>query len=140
VRNCISPLAVAIVLFALLAGCSKPVAEAVSLDTGFTLLVGESVSVGGEDLVVKFVEVVAGSRCPRGATCIWAGEASCLIELTHSGSTFSKVLTQPGLTMAPGDSVAGYDVVSDLLPYPELGKETKTSDYRLKLVISKEPG
>jgi len=139
VRKYVWWFSIAILVLFPLSGCTRPAVEQVTLNTEFSLAVEQSVTVTGEDLSIKFVEVVSDSRCPTGATCIWAGEASSLIEITASGSTISKVLTQPGLTSPPKDTVAGYEITFDLLPYPQLGKETKTADYRLKLVVSKAP-
>jgi murein endopeptidase len=113
--------------------------DEVNLDTEFTLAVGQTATVAGENLGTKFVEVVSDSRCPKGATCIWAGEASCLIELTASDATLSKVLTQPGPSSPSTATVAGYDIAFDILPYPELGKQIAAKDYRLQMVVSKTP-
>jgi len=126
------------VLFAV-SGCSKPAENEVALDTEFTLSVGQSASIAGEDLHIAFVEVVSDSRCPTGATCIWAGEASCLIELTTPESTYPKVLTQPGSSSPPEASVADYEIVFDIQPYPELGKDIQEKDYLLKLVVTRAP-
>jgi len=132
-------LSITVALLVPLAGCSEPAADEVSLDTEFTLAVGQSVVVAGENLSIEFVEVVSDSRCPKGATCIWAGEASCLIELTASDSTFRKVLTQPGPSSPSTATVAGYEITFDILPYPELGKQIAAKDYRLQMVVSKTP-
>ncbi len=56
-----------------LAGCTTPAVTA-SLGEPFTLGPGQSASIPGEDLTVRFAEVVSDSRCPAGVTCIWAGE------------------------------------------------------------------
>ena len=132
-------LSIAVSLLVPLAGCSEPAADVVSLDTEFTLAVGQTATVAGEDLSIEFVEVVSDSRCPKGATCIWAGEASCLIKLTASDSTLSKVLTQPGPSSPSTAVVAGYEITFDILPYPELGKQIDAKDYRLQMVVTKTP-
>lgn len=132
-------LSVAILVLIPLSGCTKPAVDEVSLDKEFTLSVGQSVSVKGEDLTITFVEVVSDSRCPTGATCIWAGEASSLIEITDSASTYRKVLTEPGSSSPTKADFTGYEVMFNLLPYPVLGKETKAKDYLLKLIVSKTP-
>lgn len=127
------------VVVALLAvtGCSGPATIEALPDIDFTLTPGQTADVAGEDLSIRFVEVVSDSRCPKGATCIWAGEASCLIEVTSSGSTFSKVLTQPGAASPATDEFADYGVTFDLLPYPEMGKVVKHDDYTLRMTVSK---
>ncbi len=120
-------------------GCSKPTVNEVSLDQEFTLSIGQSVAVAGENISIKFVEVISDSRCPQGATCIWAGEASCLIEVTNPESTYRKVLTQPGLSEPPQTDFQKYEITFDLRPYPQLGRETKKEDYRLDLAFSLRP-
>ena len=63
----------------LLAGCSAtPAAEVkASLGQEFTLPIGQTAVINGENLNIKFAAVTADSRCPKGVTCIWAGEAKC---------------------------------------------------------------
>jgi hypothetical protein len=126
------------VMLTILCGCGQPVMNEVNLNQEFTLSTGQSAAVSGEDFTVKFVEVISDSRCPTGATCIWAGEASCLLEITKSQSTFSKMLTQPGLSTASKGSFADYEITFDIQPYPQLGKEIGKNDYRLQLIINKK--
>ena len=132
-------LAIAVAVLLASAGCSEPAVEQVDPGTEFTLSVGEGATIAGEDLQVVFVEVISDSRCPTGATCIWAGEASCLIDITDGDATQSKVLTQPGASTPATTDYASYEIAFDILPYPELGKETQTEDYRLHLTISRKP-
>ena len=139
VRRYMLFLSVTLSMLLAISGCSEPAVDEVTLDTEFTLSVGQSVSVAGEGLQLTFVEVVSDSRCPSGATCIWAGEASCLIEFTDSESTYSKVLTEPGLSSPPKATFTDYEITFAILPYPELGKDIQQKDYRLQLTISKTP-
>jgi hypothetical protein len=122
----------------ILPSCIKPIGTDVGLGAEFTLSIGQSSKITGENLSIKFVEVVSDSRCPQGATCIWAGEVSCLIEITLNTSTFRKTLTQPGLTEEPSlTNFEKYNIQFNVLPYPETGKQIAEKDYRLQLVISK---
>ena len=41
---------------------------------------GDSVLI--ESHTIKFVKVIEDSRCPKDATCIWAGRAKILVEIT----------------------------------------------------------
>jgi hypothetical protein len=95
--------------------------------------------IAGENLIIKFVEVISDGRCPRGAICIWPGEANCLIEITtHSESSNRKVLTQPGLSKPSKIGFANYKITFDLQPYPEVGKAPDKKGYHLQLLISKK--
>ena len=129
---------IAISLLLVLSGCAKPAGKEVNLDKEFTLSVGQIAAVVGENLTIKFVEVISDSRCPKGATCIWAGEVNCLVEITKSQSTNTKVLTQPGLSTPSKTSFTDYEITFDVEPYPELGKEINKKDYHLQLIISKK--
>ena len=114
----------------------KNLAHEVGLGQEFSLSPSQSTVIAGENLAIKFIEVISDGRCPRGAICIWTGEASCLIEITiHSESTSRKVLTQPGLSGPSKTIFANYEIMFDLQPYPEVGKAPDKKNYRLRLVI-----
>jgi hypothetical protein len=104
------------------------------------LPLGQSSMIRGENLAIKFIEVISDGRCPKGAICIWPGEASCLTEIiTYSESSYRKVLTQPGLSGPSKTSFSNYRITFDLQPYPEVGKAPDKKGYHLRLVISKKP-
>ena len=127
------------VMLMVLSGCGQPATNEVNLGQEVTLSSGQSVAVAGENLTLKFVEIISDSRCPKGATCIWAGEVSCSLEITKAQSKFSKTLIQPGPTVPAKDTFADYEITFDIQPYPELGKDLDKKDYRLQLVVSKKP-
>lgn len=118
---------------------SKKLSTEFGLDERFILSPGESASIKGEDLAMRFVEVIGDSRCPTGVVCIWAGEVSCLLEITNSGKTSEKVLVQPGQTEPPKTDFADYQITYDVQPYPRAGEQIKKDDYRLTLAVSKKP-
>jgi hypothetical protein len=132
-------LVVALLAFTWLAGCAGSEAGA-SLGEPFTLALGQGASIEGEGLSVRFAEVIGDSRCPQGATCIWAGEVSCRLEITHDDVTDDKVLVQPGATEPPRADYGDYAITFDVQPYPKLGEQIKRSDYRLTMTFSKKPG
>lgn len=123
------------------ASCASEIdAETFSLGDSFSLAVGQTASIDGEDLVIKFVDVIADSRCPSGVECIWQGEVSCLVEITYSGTGQEKVLTYPGLTQEPSETQFGpYQFTFSVDPYPEAGKEIKKNAYRLNLMVTRTP-
>jgi hypothetical protein len=127
--------------FAATAACAPEVdGETVSLGESFTLAVGQSASIDGEDLAVEFIDIIADSRCPLDVQCIWQGEVACLVEITYSGTGQQKVLTYPGLTQEPSETQFGsYQFTFSVDPYPEAGKETKKDEYRLNLLITRSP-
>ena len=132
------PLAVAVAIIGT-AGCSRTPAD-IQAQPGqeVSLSAGQTAVIDGEDLRIKFVEVVSDSRCPNGVTCIWQGEVSALVEISLADSVHQLVLTQPGLTAEPAAKIfGGYELVFYMDPYPEAGKSISKSDYRLHITINK---
>jgi hypothetical protein len=134
-RKCVLALTLGISMLFSLTGCAESEMQEVQLGTEFTLGVGQSATLKGEDLTITFVEVITDSRCPSDAICIWLGEASCLAEFTDDSETRRKVLTQPGLSAPVTTGYARYEITFDLLPYPTADKPIKAEDYRLHLTI-----
>ena len=112
----------------------------VRLNEEFCLSIGQHASVTGEDLAVSFVEVTEDSRCPSNVTCVWAGRVSCVVELTHTGSSYRMTLTEPGLTSEyTREEYEEYELAFHVTPYPEAGMKIANDTYRLHLIISKLP-
>jgi len=112
--------------------------DKVSIGDEFSLHIGQSASIRGEELQIKFLEVVEDSRCPTGVTCIWEGRVSCLVEITYRESLHSVVLTEPGLTnFPPEQSFQEYKLAYHIEPYPEAGIDIAKDEYQLHLRISK---
>ena len=104
----------------------------------FFLHIGESALIEGEKLQIKFLEVVADSRCPIGVTCIWEGEVLCLVEIEYRESVDQITLTEPGLTSwPPGESFQEYEIAYHVEPYPVAGVEISEEEYRLHLELTK---
>jgi hypothetical protein len=122
-----------------LAGCtSQPAGISAKLGDKVTLQLGQTVNLADDTLSIRLVKRVSDSRCPKGAQCIWAGEASCQIDLTYQNQTQSIVLTQPG----GGEgirSLLGYTLTFNIEPYPELNKTIQDKDYRVVLTITQDP-
>ena len=119
------------------AGCGPPADIFANPGVTFTLAIGQNASLNGEDLVIRFVDVVGDSRCAAGVVCVWAGEASCLVEIDYADKTFQKVLTQPGLTEPATTDFADFTIAFDLKPYPQSGDSIEEKDYRLDLNIAR---
>jgi hypothetical protein len=120
--------------------CSRPNDVQVLLNEELCLSIGQHASVTGEDLAVTFEEVTEDSRCPSDVTCVWAGRVSCVLELTHPGSSDRMTLTEPGLTSEyTREEYEEYELAFHVTPYPEAGKKIANDTYRLHLIISKLP-
>lgn len=110
-------------LFGLNEGSSS---RGVLLGETFTLEEGASVQLGTVDATVRFVEVLADSRCPLGVDCVWAGEVKILLEFTPGdGDPVSFELT--GFVGPEGGAevkaeVSGYRFTLERVdPYPRDG-------------------
>lgn len=66
-------------------GATVPEPRAVPLGQAFSIALGESVMVTGEDLTITYDEVVEDSRCPPGVQCIQAGTATIALTLAKTG-------------------------------------------------------
>jgi alpha-glucoside transport system substrate-binding protein len=104
----------------------------------FSLAIGQSMSITGEGLAVKFPEVIGDSRCPKQATCVWQGEVSVIIEITDGDLQYPLTLTQPGLSDEyVMDTFHEYQFAFTVRPYPEAEKQISTDEYELVLIVSK---
>ena len=94
----IASLAIVLLLSSCIGSVDKNKAR---LGEEFSLPIGQSVMITGEDLVIKFVEVSEDSRCPKDVTCVWEGRVTAVVEISTGGSSQQLNLSQPGLTDAP---------------------------------------
>jgi hypothetical protein len=136
---CLAGLIGTVLIMMSMAACS-PQPEEISIELGqeFSLMPNQSGSIESESLELRFREVINDSRCPKGVTCVWEGEVSCLVDITYMSSTSGIVLTQRG----SGQSVTSfkdYYISFQVQPYPEAGKDIDKEDYRLELTIDKQP-
>jgi hypothetical protein len=65
-----------IMLSAVSAGPAK-----VLIDKEFSLGIGQTASIEGEKLVIKFKAVLEDSRCPVNVVCVWAGNGKVEFEV-----------------------------------------------------------
>jgi hypothetical protein len=127
-----------LILSILVAGCAGN-QEVVTVGTGevFTIGIGQSARIAGEDLVITFEEVIGDSRCPREVVCVWAGVAASRVRMIHRGTPSSLVLIQPGLTEQAQDTFSDYTLTFSLHPYPMAGEEITPDQYRLTLTVTR---
>lgn len=122
-----------------LGGCASGTSRLqVSLNESFELSIGQSAEVLSEGLRIILEDVAEDSRCPRGATCVWEGQAVSLVKFSYRGEQERLLLTEPGLSDRRSKaSFKQYSVDFLLTPYPEVEKEIDRKDYRLQLKIQK---
>ena len=128
-------------VFIFVACASSPAAPgSVKLNQSFTLKVGTSTSVDGEGIQVGFDSVISDSRCPKGAQCIVAGDATIRVWLDRTG----QARETRELKTAPPDAaqtvINSYRVtLSALTPEPTLDGTPRASDYVASLVVARLP-
>ncbi|RZN40305.1 MAG: hypothetical protein EFT35_03095 [Methanophagales archaeon ANME-1-THS] len=127
-----------LVLLVSVAGCIRNQVDiTVGPGEGFTIGIGQSARITGEDMVITFEEVIGDSRCPQNVVCLWAGVASSHVRITHQGTRYSMVLNQPGLTDQAQESFINYTLTFSLHPYPRAGEAISPEEYRLTLTVTK---
>lgn len=108
----------------------------VELGESFWLGMGESAHVKGEELSLRFQDVLNDSRCPPNVQCIWAGEVQLTLDVSrndHGHSLLFKV--------GPAGDVAEFDEYMIAIsgvepPKPEQGT-IEESDYRIELRVKR---
>ena len=103
----------------------------------FALKVGETGDITTEGLTIKFEEILNESRCPDGATCIWAGQVQCLVTIDLNGKKEQITLTQLGSAESTTQTYNPYHLVFNVTPYPKLNQTIASTDYRLNLTVTK---
>lgn len=137
--RCCCYLLASLAIVLVLGSCARETEEVRgSLGQESSVRVGQSVTIDGEELQIRFVEVVEDSRCPRDVNCVWEGKVSCIVEITHRGSLHRVVLIQPGLTSQPSsEPFREYQMSFHVEPYPEADREIPQDEYRLLLTVDK---
>ena len=108
------------------------------LNEEFSLHIGQSAYIAGENLKIEFLEIVEDSRCPKDVTCIWAGRAVASVRITYGCPAQELLLTQPGLTdQYSKEDFQHYQLSYRVQPYPEQGEKIPEDQYRLLLIVSK---
>ncbi|MCC7178074.1 MAG: hypothetical protein IT177_06760 [Acidobacteria bacterium] len=102
-----------------------------------TLRVGETHEVAGGKGRVTFTGVAADSRCPKGVTCVWEGDAAVDLRI-QSGSAAAVTLQLHTNDRFDREAMAGglRLRLESLDPYPDADRPIAAGDYRVVLSIS----
>jgi len=114
-------------------GYSAALGKEVSLEIDRTLII-ES-----ENLEIKFLGVTSDSRCPKGTSCIWAGQVIVMVNVWKAGENlgeFQLIDTNDGRVSST--QVGDYEIfLLKVEPYPEINKTINTKDYRITIKVNK---
>ncbi|MDX1542590.1 MAG: hypothetical protein R3214_01490 [Christiangramia sp.] len=113
------------------------------------LCIGDSMAMG--DRTIKVKKIISDSRCPKGVTCIWAGEVKVLVEFYENGKfKGNKVVSGSGIPVGEYKIVPGFSIsISEFFdveelnirklvvtPYPEAGYKISPEEYSVELTVS----
>jgi hypothetical protein len=130
----------ATILVCLLAAtaCDEPATgPSVSIDARFTLSPGETASVQGRGIRLRFEGVTGDSRCPGDAICITGGDAVVKIQASGDSGTLSLDLHTGDASRASVTYGSVKVTLVELSPYP-FGSRPPIApgDYRATLIVS----
>ena len=98
----------------------------------FNLKYGESIQVQNESLTLKFENVADDSRCPTGASCVWAGNAKIILQVAQIDTSLNSALSPSEI------NYNSFNIkLLSVSPYPTIGQQIKLDDYIIKLIVTK---
>jgi hypothetical protein len=111
------------------------------LDQEFTLAGGQEAVISGENLRLRFTEVLDDSRCPAQVDCVWTGQARIAIVVRPEGRepTTVEFTTSPALSQNKDTAeVDGYTIwLRSLDPYPQTTAAIPFEEYRATVTVRK---
>ena len=114
----------------------SPTGPTATVDQRFTLSVGETASIEGRTLKLRFEGVTGDSRCPADAVCIQGGDAVVKVQASGDGGSASLEL-HTGDSSRASVTYGGVRVeLVELQPYPFSSRTIAQSDYRATLLVS----
>ncbi|MCA1816634.1 MAG: hypothetical protein LC746_09560 [Acidobacteria bacterium] len=105
---------------------------------GFVVKVGEELRIEREGLKITFVSVKDDSRCPEGATCVWAGNARAHVSVRDAKGDCAEFDLNTNLTPKDYDFGAYKIALAELSPHPSVKHQPKPDEYVATLVVTKE--
>jgi hypothetical protein len=103
----------------------------------FTLKVGEQVIIKKGGLKISLSAVAEDSRCPKGVTCIWAGNGRIIIRISKGNGRTVPLEFNTGVEPKQ-HRFQGYDIkLVGLNPYPQKDLPIKRDAYVATLLVNK---
>lgn len=127
------------VIFCLLAATAcdeSATGPTVSIDTRFTLSPGETATVQGRDVRLRFEGVTGDSRCPADALCIQGGDAVVRLQASGDDQSLSLELHTGDSSRASVTYGSVKVTLVELQPYPFSSRTIAPGDYRATLSVS----
>lgn len=92
-----------------------------------------------DNKAIQFEKVISDSRCPKGATCIWAGEVKVLVEFFEDGKSLGRD-TISGSNFPIADTFKKTQLsLSEFIvsPYPSVKYKIKPEEYSVNIEVTK---
>jgi hypothetical protein len=115
-----------LMMAALLIGCGQNT-TGLQLGDNVDVKYGATLVVPGDTTSVRFTDVTSDSRCPSGAQCVWAGEATVL--LTVGGTQAVSLTLGADSSKATATVRMTRITLVALKPYPSLNAPIAKSSY-----------
>lgn len=130
--------AICLALVALVVACrSAGTIKTMQLGQAISLKINESAQLATNDLSVTFKAVTSDSRCPRGAQCVWAGEADVVLTV-KAGEKSQDITVKVGAGADSTAAVEPYSIrILALEPYPVLNQSIQSSDRVIELRVDR---
>jgi hypothetical protein len=125
--------ACALAAITLWSACS-PTAPTVRPDEAFTLEPGETATVEGTPVRIRFVLVLSDSRCPADAVCVHAGDAVVRIEVRSAGTSRPYELHTADMRPVTHDDLT--IALLELAPYPFSSRPIRPNEYRATFKVT----
>jgi hypothetical protein len=117
-----------------LAGGSHHPTSVVLIDHEFALPAGATARLENSPLTVTFLRVEEDSRCPRGVTCVWAGNARVAVEISV-GDGAPETLALNTLVNPQSHEVRGF--MLRLMSVSERPADSTATGYRATFRLSR---
>lgn len=110
--------------------------EEPTLDKEFSIKINSQAVIKNEAIKITFNKVLEDSRCPKGARCVWAGNAK--VSLTVAKNNDQKNLELDSYEGKTSVEYQGCEIkFVNLAPYPDAHKAA-TGDIVVTLLVTKK--
>ena len=120
----------------LLVSCTSPASPDGPVDASIVLAPGETKTVAGAAVALRFDGVLNDSRCPGDAICITGGDAIVKISVLENGGSEAAYELHTG-NLQPARHNGLTIALAELSPYPFASRPFPPSDYRATLRVTR---
>ncbi|UCE98208.1 MAG: hypothetical protein JSV74_02445 [Dehalococcoidia bacterium] len=125
-------------VFAISIICVFTACDKTGLGEEFSVSIGQTIAIMGEDIRITFLEVINDNRCARDVVCVTEGDVVCKMRVVQGDSSYDIELAQPGLYYDYSQRLYGdYFYTFKVTPYPESEKKISVDEYRILLTLNK---